>query len=238
MTTDSASSRVISLPKPPGRHAKRPAVLPADTRVLTDVLSAKPFDPAGTGFLLSLLPNSRSPVLWVQDRMSARENGRLYTPGTQAFGLTQPILHVTVSHPRDVLWAMEEGAACAGLSAVVGEIHGQPAVLDFTATKRLALRSETSGVPVWLIRSGDTTGGLSAARERWRIGSLPSQMHPHDAQAPGAPRWDADLFRARARPPAHWVAHYDRKDRLCLVSRTGDGTLESGEPANQDVASR
>lgn len=235
MTTDSASSRVISLPKPTGRHAKRKAVLPPDTRVLTDVLPAKPFDPAATGFLLSLLPTAQAPVLWVQDRLSARENGRLYTPGVQSFGLTQPILHVAVSHPRDVLWVMEEGAACAGLSAIVGEIHGGPAVLDFTATKRLALRSETSGVPVWLIRSGDT-GGLSAARERWHIGSLPSQMHPHDAQAPGAPRWDVDLFRARARPPGQWVAHYDPKDRLCLVPRTGDGTLGTGEPAVQDAS--
>ena len=235
MTTDSASSRVISLPKPPGPHANRPAVLPPDTRVLTDILPSKPFDPAGTGFMLSLLPSSQAPVLWVQDRMSARENGRLYTPGIQAFGLTQPILHVAVSHPRDVLWAMEEGAACAGLSAVVGEIYGGPAVLDFTATKRLALRSETSGVPIWLIRSGDT-GGLSAARERWRIGSLPSQMHPHDTKAPGAPRWDADLFRARARPPAQWIASYDPSDDLCLVPRTGDGALESSEPARQDTA--
>ena len=48
---------------------------------------------------------------------------------------------------------MEQGAGCAGLSAVVGEIHGAPAVLDFTATKRLALRAEASGVPVWPIRS-------------------------------------------------------------------------------------
>jgi len=234
MTTDSASSRVISLPKPSGPRANRPAVLPPDTRVLTDVLTGKPFDPAGTGFLLSLLPSSQAPVLWVQDRMSARENGRLYTPGTQAFGLTQPILHIAVSHPRDVLWAMEEGAACAGLSAVVGEIHGGPAVLDFTATKRLALRSETSGVPIWLIRSGDP-GGLSAARERWRIGSLPSDVHHDDTQAPGTPRWDADLFRARARPPGRWVAQYDNKNNLGLVPRTGDGTLAPSEPSVQDA---
>jgi len=235
MTTDSASSRVISLPKPSGQRAKRTPVLPPDTRVLTDVLPAKPFDPAGTAFALSLLPSSRAPVLWVQDRLSARENGRLYTPGAGAFGLTQPILHVAVSHPRDVLWAMEEGAACAGLSAVVGEIHGGPAVLDFTATKRLALRSEASGVPVWIIRSGDT-GGLSAARERWRVSSLPSAIHTQNAQAPGTPRWDVDLFRARARPPAKWVAQYDRKDHLRLVPRTGDGTVAPSESPIQDAS--
>lgn len=235
MTSDSSSGRVISLPKPNGHVTARPAVLPPDVRVLTDVLPAKPFDPAAMGFLLSLLPTARAPVLWVQDRMSMRENGRIYTPGVQAFGLTQHILHVTVSHPRDVLWAMEEGAACAGLSAVVGEIHGGPAVLDFTATKRLALRSETSGVPVWLLRSGDP-GGLSAARERWRIGSLASDAHPYDPQAPGTPRWDADLFRARGRPPGQWVASYDASDGVHLVPRPSDGTLAEREPPSQDVA--
>ena len=235
MTSDSSYGRVISLPQSKGHTTTRPAVLPPDVRVLTDVLPAKPFDPAGMGFLLSLLPSSRAPVLWVQDRMSMRENGRIYTPGAQAFGLTQAILHVAVSHPRDVLWAMEEGAACAGLSAVVGEIHGGPAVLDFTATKRLALRSEASGVPVWLLRSGDP-GGLSAARERWRIGSLASEVHPHNPQAPGAPRWDADLFRARGRPPGQWVASYDAKDGVHLVPRPGDGAVATGEPASPDAA--
>ena len=237
MTSDSSYGRVISLPQSKGHKPARPAVLPPDVRVLTDVLPAKPFDPAAMGFLLSLLPASQAPVLWVQDRMSMRENGRLYSPGVQGFGLTQPILHVAVSHPRDVLWAMEEGASCAGLSAVVGEIHGGPAVLDFTATKRLALRSETSGVPVWLLRSGDP-GGLSAARERWRISSLPSDAHPHNPQAPGAPRWDADLFRARARPPGQWVASHDASDGLCLLPGAGDGTVDASEPSSQDAARR
>ena len=113
-------------------------------------------------------------------------------------GIKAPVLRVEVSHPRDVLWAMEEGAACAGLSAVVGEIHGAPEVLSFTATKRLALRSEASGVPLWLIRSGDH-GALSAARERWRVSSLPSDMHPWNSAAPGQPVWEAELFRARGR---------------------------------------
>ena len=237
MPTDSTDQRVVSLPKPTGPPAKRTAVLPPDTRVLTDVFADQPFDPAGTGFALSLLPSSRDPVLWVQDRMSMRENGRLYTPSAQAFGVTQPILHVAVSHPRDVLWAMEEGAACGGLSAVVGEIHGGPAVLDFTATKRLALRSEHSGVPVWLLRSGDT-GGLSAARERWRLASRPSDAGAHDGCAPGQAKWQATLFRARARPPGTWMAQYDRADHLRLVSHTGDGPVAASEPPNSHAARR
>ena len=227
MAVDSSFGQVVSLsskrlvqdvPKPSGGDA-----------VLRDVVSGAPFDAGVTGFVLSCLPGSAAPVMWVSDRMSQRENGRLYGPALAAFGFRGRVLRVEVSHPRDVLWAMEEGAGCAGLSAVVGEIHGAPEVLSFTATKRLALRSEASGVPIWLIRTGED-GALSAARERWRVGSIPSQAHPFDPQAPGAPRWEAELFRARGRAPGVWTAAHDPaaadpQDRLRLVSRSGDGPV-------------
>lgn len=197
--------------------------------VLKDALSARPFDAAVTAFVLACLPRSKQPVLWVQDRASRLENGRVYGPALK--GVT--LLRVEVSHARDVLWAMEEGAACAGLSAVVGEVHGAPPVLDFTATKRLAMRAEASGVPVWLIRSGEVEG-LSAARERWCIGSLPSEAHPHNAAAPGAPIWEAELFRARGRSPGIWAVSNDGYGRgrtgennLRFLSRSGDGPLDA-----------
>ena len=197
--------------------------------VLKDALSVQPFDAAATAFVLACLPRSKAPVLWVQDRASRLENGRVYGPALKGLKL----LRVDVSHARDVLWAMEEGAACAGLSAVVGEVHGAPPVLDFTATKRLAMRSEVSGVPVWLIRSG-AAEGLSAARERWRIGSLPSAQHPYNAAAPGTPRWEAELFRARGRSPGVWSVSDEkrgRENRLCFISRSGDGPMETDHGA-------
>ena len=236
MPTDSPNAQVISL------SSKRlvtdvPAPNGGDA-VLRDVLSGGPFDGAVTGFVLSCLPDSEAPVLWVSCRMSRRENGRLYGPALRQFGFKGHVLRVEVSHPRDVLWAMEEGAACAGLSAVVGEIHGAPEVLSFTATKRLALRSEASEVPVWLIRSGDH-GALSAARERWRVSSLPSEVHPWNRAAPGHPLWEADLFRARGRAPGVWDARHEpaarwAKDRLRLLSRSGDGPVaQDHSPATE-----
>ncbi|KIN62463.1 hypothetical protein Z946_1323 [Sulfitobacter noctilucicola] len=235
---DSPLGQVISLsskrlvqdvPRPDGGDA-----------VLRDVVSAAPFDGALTGFVLSCLPDSDAPVLWVSDRMARQENGRLYGPALRQFGFKGQVLRVEVSHPRDVLWAMEEGAACAGLSAIVGEIHGAPEVLSFTATKRLALRSEQSGVPVWLIRSGDH-GALSAARERWRISSLPSDVHPWNRAAPGTPVWEAELFRARGRAPGVWEARHEpatggRAHRLGLLSRSGDGPVAQDRAPAADFA--
>ena len=238
MKRDSSYGQVIHLPKRKAvsQHTLHAPALPC----LTDMLSVTATDPAATGFLLSLLRDACGPVLWVQDHMSRRENGHLYTSALTGFGLTQPVLQVHVSHPRDVLWAMEEGAACAGLSAVVGEIHGAPAVLDFTATKRLALRADVSGVPVILLRSGDP-GVLSAARERWRVTSLPSKTHPHDLRSSGTPQWDVNLFRARGRTTGRWVAQYDpantsAADCLNLVPRADTGAVDAGDQSIPDSA--
>lgn len=231
MSYDSSAAQVISLSSK--RLVQDVPAPNAGGAVLRDVISGGPFDGAVTGFVLSCLPDSDAPVLWASDRMSRRENGRLYGPSLKQLGFKGHVLHVEVSHPRDVLWAMEEGASCAGLAAVVGEIHGAPEVLSFTATKRLALRSEQSGVPIWLIRTGDH-GALSAARERWRLSSLPSQVHPWNAAAPGAPLWEAELFRARGRSPGVWEARHDptargAKDRLRFLSRSGDGSLAQAD---------
>lgn len=238
MEIDSTYGQVVHLPTREVSVARE--TFPRPHVSLTDMLGVKPADPTATGFVLSLLPQTNGPILWVQDHASRRENGYLYTPSLAGFGIAHPVLQVCVSHPRDVLWAMEEGASCAGVSAVVGEIHGAPAALSFTATKRLAMRSDVSGVPIYLIRSGDP-GVLSAARERWRVGGLPSQVHPHDPQSPGSPQWDVDLFRVRGRTPQRWVAQYDpdantTADRVRLVPRSVDGPLDQGDKPIPDTS--
>jgi protein ImuA len=244
MGSDSRHGQVIRLPRRLRSGERVPRLLaPAfGQAALQEALPDRILDASANALILASLSRMQRPLLWVTDRLSRRENGRLHVPGLRTLSLSAPILHVEGSHPRDVLWAMEEGAACGGLSAVVGEIHGAPAVLDFTATKRLALRAEASGVPVWLIRSGDP-GGASAARERWRVSARPSDAHPHDPGAPGKPVWQAELFRARARPPGLWEIRHDPTasdpaDRFRMVSRSGDGALESAQPAKPDLAGR
>ena len=166
---------------------------------LSELFAASPRDGGWCGFLLAQINRSK-PVLWVQDRMAILESGRIYPP---ALGPVD-ILHVEARDARSALWAMEEGVRCAGLSAVIGELSGDPAALDFTATRRLAVASEQSQVPCWLVRLGGSAN-LSGARMRWRIASLPSLANPFDARAPGHPAWDAELFRARGQPPGQWM---------------------------------
>ncbi len=182
-------------------QARSKAVDPTLAEVFCDCTS----DGSPVGFVTAHLDQTTKPVLWVQDRVSRRESGRPYLGGLPA---QMDIIYVDVSRAIDLLWAMEEGLRCTALGGVIGEIWGDPPALDFTATKRLALRSEAHRVPAWLIRRGGTAN-LSAARQRWRVNGLPSLNHPYDAQAPGQAQWQAELFRARGQTPGTWVAHHD-----------------------------
>ena len=169
---------------------------------LCELFAAHPRDSGWAGFLLAQLEAGK-PLLWVQDRMAILESGRIHPPGLPS----QNLIHVEARDARDALWAMEEGVRCAALSAVIGELWGDPRALDFTATRRLAVASEKSGTPVWLVRLGGTAN-LSGARMRWRVGSAPSLANSLDGKAPGLPAWDADLFRSRHSPPGRWsLAH-------------------------------
>jgi protein ImuA len=186
------------------------------------LFAASPRDSGWAGFLLPQVDRSK-PVLWVQERMAILESGRIYPPGIGNLD----IVHVEARDARAALWAMEEGVRCSALSAVIGEVYGDPAALDFTATRRLAVASERSAVPCWLVRFGGTAN-LSGARMRWRVASAPSLLNPLDPRAPGLPIWDADLFRARGAPPGRWtVAH--ESGVFHLVAGTGDRALGEGQ---------
>ena len=198
------------------------------TVALSEVFAETMADAGALGFVLSRLPPG--PLLWIQDRLSRRETGR---PCLAGLG-HRTILMLDVPRPVDVLAAAEEGLRCKALAAVLAEIWGAPPALDFTATKRLAVRAETTGVPCWLLRHGGTAD-LSAARDRWRVRSLPSAPNPDDAQAPGDPRWHLTLFRSRHRPPGQWTAQHDRaQDRVHLAAALPDGALaETAGPTGQ-----
>ena len=121
---------------------------------------------------------------------------------------------VAVPHPvayvaADALWAMEEGLRCGALGAVIGEIWGDPAALDFTATRRLAVAAERHGVPALLVRM-NAVPNLSGARTRWRVTSAVSEAHPFNPRAPGEAAWEGELIRARGHPPGRWRISHER----------------------------
>ena len=198
----------VEQPDPHGNGGRWRLPAPAGA-TLSELFSAHPRDAGTSGFLLTQLPRGK-PLLWVQERMAMLEAGRIYPPG---LGVSE-LIHVAARDARTVLWAMEEGLRCSALGAVIGEIWGDPAALDFTATRRLAVAAERNGVAAFVIRPGGHAN-LSGARMRWRIASAPSLPNLLDPRAPGAPAWEAELFRARGFAPGRWSIAGERNHRKC-----------------------
>ena len=179
------------------------------------------------------------PWLWVQDRPSIRRTGRPYLHGLPQ-ALRASLIHVAAARPVDALWAMEEGVRCGALSFVIGELADDPQALDFTATRRLVLASEASGVPLILVRNNGSPN-LSAARLRWRVAAAPSLVHRWNERAPGEPTWQAELFRARGFRPGSFRLRFGSerdeqgsataRDRLDLVPEPGDRPLDEDRRA-------
>lgn len=222
-------NHAMSITRPPARAADLAAgedVEPSPPRsaiplpqgaTLSEIFAGNGRDAGAIGFALAQARGDK-PLLWVQDRMSILETGRPYPPGMSA-----DLIHVEARDAKAVLWAMEEGLRCTALGAVIGEIRGNPAALDFTATRRLAVAAEAHGVPATLILFGGQPN-LSGARRRWHVTSRPSLTHPHDERAPGSPTWLLDLFRARGCRPGRWEAAYE-EDRLRILPGFQDGEL-------------
>ena len=158
--------------------------------------------------------DGRGSVLWVLDEASLRLTGRPYRAGLPG-SLRRHVIHVAARKPEDALFALEEGVRCRDLACVIGEIAGNPHVLDFTASRRLSLTAEKHGVPLFLVRH-DAVRDLSSARMRWQVRSAASSPPRWNEAAPGLPAWHCELFRARNHAPGEWIL---RDDGTSLAAR-------------------
>jgi protein ImuA len=136
-----------------------------------------------------------------------------YGPGLARFGLDPGrLLVVGVKKPGEALWVFEEGLRCAGLAAVVGEVWGNPAILDLTASRRLALRARDSGVTgVFLRPGGAAESGASCTR--FEIAPRPAR----DAEfffGIGLPSWRLALERNRLGPTGTFDLEWNHAERL------------------------
>lgn len=180
---------------------------------------------------------SQRGVLWVQDKAAIRLSGKPYLPGLPA-PLRGRVVHVAAQCAKDALFALEEGLRCHDFAFVLGELAGNPRVLDFTASRRLSLTAQKHGVPLYLVRLG-AARDLSSARMRWDIRAAPSPAARWNAAAPGIASWHGTLFRARSHAPGQWTLRDDGQslaatraepenaapDTLDLVPQSGAGPL-------------
>lgn len=153
------------------------------------------------GILARLAP--ARPVLW------CLQSPDLHAPGLALAGLAaQRLLLVRAPNERELLWAMEEGLRSPVLAAVVGEVE----TLSITASRRLQLAAEASGVTGFVLHRGDAMAAASAAVTRWRVAAVPCAPIAGEPGI-GRPRWRLELLRCRGGMPAAWEVEAGDADR-------------------------
>lgn len=168
-------------------------------------------------FAAGLLGRQNGPVLWV---LGARD---LFAPGLAAAGLHPDRLVVAETGAEaHVLPVAEEAVRHQGLAGVVAET----ARLSLTASRRLQLAAEASGVPIlvirrWLGREGPDLSG-TVATTRWRLTALASA--PLAGPGLGPPRWRVDLLRWRGGEPAQWIVEWREDGHEADSEERGDQT--------------
>lgn len=172
---------------------------------------------SGAGFtaLLGLRLAAGRPLLWLRSEAAERRTGRLQAGGLGELGLDPVtlLLGIVPDEPA-LLRAAAEASHCAGLGALLVECWGPMRGFDLTASRRLMLAAEASGVAVLVLRIAAPLQS-SAADTRWRIAAAPSVAL--EADAPGAPMFDLELLRRRAGPPAGpWRMEWNR-DQTCFA---------------------
>lgn len=175
---------------------------------------ASEFAGTATFFTAGIAARLKGPVLWCLTRRD------LFAPGLAQVGLhPDRIVYAETCRDADVLPLIEEGLHQKGLAAVVGEVSR----LGLTASRRLQVAAEASGVPAliirrwWTVAQKDLTKLPTAASTRWHVSPVPSEIVPAGGLKRG--RWQIELVRCRGADPRSWILEAcDAQGRLALPS--------------------
>lgn len=148
---------------------------------------------AGMALMLAMCAGD-GPLLWIRQESGVRMAGLIYGPGLAELGFDPGrLIEIVAPDEAGLLRAAGDAVRCAALSAVLIEPAGERG-LDLTASRRLAVAAEKSGVTILLLR-GVAEPAPSAAYSRWRVRSLGSAAL--EAGAPGHPAMEIELLRHR-----------------------------------------
>ncbi|MEJ7912437.1 MAG: Error-prone repair protein ImuA [Chitinophagaceae bacterium] len=150
---------------------------------------------ASSGFIagvLSSLMQRGAVSLWISASRT------LFPPALQLFGIApHRVIFIDLKREADLLWAVEEALKCKGLASVVAEIKE----LSFTASRRLQLAVEQSGVTGFILRR-NPCNAATASVTKWKI--TPASSEPHELPGLGFPRWNVALLKVRNGKPGTW----------------------------------
>lgn len=172
--------------------------------------------PAAAGLVAGLAiaaTDNAGSLVWLRSRRTVGLSGVIQGAGWAELGGTpDSCLFVLADDALGLLRASLDVVRSGGAGVVVIESRGTMPELDLTASRRLSLAAERSGVLLLLVRS-NAPPVPSAAQTRWSVASAPSRALP--ANAPGAPVFDIELLRHRSGPAGgRWQLEWDRDRRI------------------------
>ena len=187
---------------------------------------------AVAGFTLALAVLLRGketpslPVLWIGTAEIFGEAGFPHAPGLAfSFGLEpEAFLFAEAPTLADALWIAEEAAPLKALAAVILEVRGNPARLDLTATRRLHVRAQQAGRPVFLLRQG-ALPDPTAAPVRLVVAPAPAGLRETLAgplpRSIGPPAFLVTLSKSRTAMTAQFTLEWNADERAFFDRRSG-----------------
>lgn len=148
-------------------------------------------------------------IAWIAQDEGQGGIGPLYPPGLAELGADPArFLFVTAPDEKALLRAAGDVVRSPAIGCAVIAPGRKARGFTLTATRRLTLFAEQSGVTAILLRGADPEAP-SAAATRWRIAAAPSRLL--EAEAPGHPAFTVDLVRQRSgAPSAGWRLEWHR----------------------------
>ncbi len=189
---------------------------------------------SGFALMLAIRASAEKPILWIREDRSERMHGQLYAPGMIDLGAAPE--RVTLVCAPDTLSALRAGAdsiSIMGLGTVVIEPFGAAKALDLTASRKLVLAAERSGVTAFILREGGSSFS-SAASTRWGISSATSTLLA--GQAPSHTCLAVNLLRHRGSVAPFSMTIEWNSDEKTFRKPALSGALLSAAECGQMVA--
>lgn len=184
---------------------------------LHEIFAASADDSGSAGGFAAMLATQiarpRATIFWLRERSAEARGGCLHAPGLAELGLDpgRVVLGV-MDDPLGLLRVAAEVVRCPDIDVAVIELWRMPRALDLTASRRLAVAAQASGVTALMLRA-DAEPTPSAAHSRWAVTS--TSAVPLEADVPGYPTFEVQLLRQRGgSADRRWQVEWDRDQNI------------------------
>ncbi|WP_033920780.1 ImuA family protein [Sphingomonas sp. 37zxx] len=191
------------------------------------------------GFAAMLARRLGGGIVWLREETADRQGGQLHAAGLVEIGIDPDRLILgLLPDPLAVLRAAADVVRCPDVGIALIELWRDPRRLDLTASRRLALAAEESGVTAIILRIA-AEPSPSAAQTRWAVRAAASV--PLAADAPGHPALEVELLRQRGRAQSGvWRVEWDREQTSFRAPALSGAvvSLPAGRSAGADGGAR